>query len=311
MMENTAAVSVFRFVQRSGLALLLAILCVSLWVAGAYAEVTAEPRTQALVDELRAVTEKSREKRSADPWLQQELEGLIKRYDWPWSKTLHDEDFSAEDHELSADWKLDKRRFELDEGDGLRSEGLPNNVQPEKKPQDSSADLAEALVDELFKKIDNDDDDEPAQEPAEPAGPAVAWLPVKLPNTVALYAEIIGENKPAPASAISFLLYNGENRDAGYLLRLAGGTQPDVELLRIQPGKSAVIDSKTLTDPVLVNGDEHRISLRRNAEGAMDVLLNEEPLFQVVDKRFDHFDGVEYQNVAGNNILKRLVLYGQ
>ena len=66
---------------------------------------------QVIVDELQTLVEKSRKERAADRWLQNALEELVAKYNFPWRDRLLNDDFSDSDYKKGVVWSVNSGEY--------------------------------------------------------------------------------------------------------------------------------------------------------------------------------------------------------
>ena len=92
------------------------------------AQASDSEKLQAMVDELRALTDKARNQRAADRWLINSMDDLAARYDWPWRRKLLMEDFSDGNYNRNPAWQVISGQFWVDRRLGLRSQVTASSV---------------------------------------------------------------------------------------------------------------------------------------------------------------------------------------
>jgi hypothetical protein len=109
---------------------------------------------------------------------------------------------------------------------------------------------------------------------------------------------------------LEFGPYLGDERDSGYRLAYESANRPSISLLRVAPGRSAVIE--TIDRGVNVeDGNLHIIEWRRAADGEMVVLLDDKEIIRTLDRAHaDWFDGFTIINRGGVYELKEISISG-
>lgn len=255
----------------------------------------ADTDTQALIDELRQLSDKAREQRAADRWLQRALDDLVARYDWPWQKELVFDDFSDGDYQQHPAWQVQNGRFWVARGRGLRTRAEPGSQAGSTTGQPPSVEAAVigALLQQALGGGDGGNS-APAAQTGATGEPAAIELRAPITNAFALEASFSLET-PAGAGELAFALLQGDAGRYGYRLLLRSGTGGVAELQRIRGGRSAVVEQARLPfDPG--DGAEHRLGWRQAANGDVTVELDGQSLFSVRDKAFR--DGYQQLGVA-------------
>lgn len=100
-------------------------------------------------------------------------------------------------------------------------------------------------------------------------------------------------------NSLRFGPYQRADRSAGYRLVYRPGQKSTFELLRVFPGRSAVIESVELNKS-LDDGKRHDIEWRRGTDGTMAVLVDGREVMRTQDRSFkDPFDGFLIVNEGG------------
>ena len=81
---------------------------IAVWAPG-----SDDTNAQALVNQLRDITQRARKERAADRWLLQALEDLVAKFDWPWSKEIVKEDFYDGEYQSAPAWEVVSGQFWL------------------------------------------------------------------------------------------------------------------------------------------------------------------------------------------------------
>lgn len=294
--------------------MLVAFTCMTLLFAATptFSAESDNEQLQALVDQLRALTDKARQQRAADRWLLNDLDDLISRHDWPWRNALLTEDFSDGNYDKNPSWSVISGQFWVDGRLGLRSRSETAQAESSPaEPREKKPDLGKALLGALLQEALRGKADEPAaEEPEERHNePAEIQLPLQIPNVFALQLELSAHNPPGEAGQIAFGLYQGSQGDTGYQLILMLGEHPRLELVSKVNGKTRTIESMEMDN--IDDGQTHAIEWRRDPNGQIQVLLDEKLLFDVRDHSFRHpFKQLSIRNQAGDFAVASIALHG-
>jgi hypothetical protein len=273
--------------------------------------------TQALVDQLREITEKSRQNRAADRWLQRSLEDLIAQYDWPWRQELLYEDFSDGDYSHAPQWEPVSGQFWIDPTLGLRSRVRmqqqreeQTSRQQESQSQDVSTAILSALLQEALrseKQAEPEPETKPARE--ERYGTAEIRLPIQIPGTFAFRTELSAHNHPSEPGMMQFGFYEEADAAWGYLITLHTGDQPLIELSMLRGGRHMLIEEIAIAD--LNDGQPHEIEWRKNNYGETELRLDQQTLFRGRDRDFDRgFETLSVLNQGGDFGVRSIQLQG-
>jgi len=281
------------------------------------AQITAAPdQDTALLDELRTITQKSREQQAADRWLQRSLDDLIAKYDWPWQRKLMYEDFSDGDYTRNPAWKITQGDFKVVNNQGLSSSIKRNEPKrndepaPSKSPEDSLSSLVlGALLDKALnnKKSDKKISSAPSSTDTY-TGPNKIRLKANITNAFAITLAV-RTNQDDP-SQFDIALLQSEKGLYGYRLRIDTNTSGFIELERIRNGRGAIVDSQKL--PININDNRlHDLAWRQDQDGAVTVLLDDKPVIDVRDRAFrDNYPWLQIEHQAGELIIRSIRIDG-
>lgn len=267
---------------------------------------------QALVDQLRELTDRARQQRAADRWLLNDLEALISRHDWPWRNPLLNEDFADGDYDQNPAWSLISGQFWVDGRLGLRSRSEPAEpTTTPTEPREEKQDLGKALLGALLQEaLRGREADQPAETERERRNEsAEIQLPLQIPTVFALQLELSAHNPPGEAGQIEFSLYQGSQGNTGYRLILLLGERPNLELVSRVSGRTRVIENVEMAD--IGDGETHSLEWRRDPDGKIQVLLDGDPLVEVRDHSFRYpFTQLSIRNQVGDFAVRRVTLQG-
>ncbi|MET0106772.1 MAG: hypothetical protein ABW072_16790 [Sedimenticola sp.] len=270
---------------------------------------------QALVDELKTLTEKARQQRAADRWLLNAMEDLVFKYDWPWRDTLVSDDFSDGNYDRDPAWQLISGEFWIDGRLGLRSQSLDEADQPEaprEQQEEKKQDLGRALLGALLKEAikERRQESEQAAEPeSRRGGPAEIQLALQIPSVFAAQIEFSVHNRPSENGQLEFGIYQGQEGSSGYRLAIYTGQRPTLELLSIRRGRTTVIDTVDIAD--LGDGQSHQLEWRRGPDGQIEILVDSAEASRTRDNSFRYpFKAFAIANQAGDFAVQTVTLYG-
>lgn len=270
---------------------------------------------QSLVDQLQEISTKARKERAADRWLLNALEDLVDRYNWPWRNELLTEDFSDGDYTQDPAWKVLSGQFWVDGRLGLRSRSQADadtprqETQQKEEKQDLRGAVLGALLNQAFRSDRRREETKP--EPVKPRRnePAEIQLPLKIPSAFAVQIEFSVHNAPNENGQIEFSIYQGSESSSGYRLALYTGQRSSLELLSRRSGRTSVIDSVDLDD--ISDGSSHSLEWRRDANGQIEVLLDETQLMRTRDSSFRYpFKQLSIVNRGGDFAVGSIALHG-
>lgn len=293
---------------------LLPLLILSLACVNSAQAVEQDSDKQALLDELRQITEKARAQRAADRWLLQDLDDLLARYDWPWQQQILSEDFSDGDFTRDPRWQVLSGQFYVDDKLGLRSQVREQTV-PESTGETgtpSDAELGGMIVGALLKHALDPEGKSSSGSSAQTAQPAYreAEIALGLPVTNAFAIDSVFSIGRSQAGQFTISLFQDNNASYGYRLRVSAGSRGHIELERIRNGRAALIDSADLgSDPA--DGYEHELIWRQAPDGTVTIELDDEALISIQDRAFrDGYNWLVFGNQSGDVALRSLTISG-
>ncbi|MGE5305472.1 MAG: hypothetical protein ACM3TN_19355 [Alphaproteobacteria bacterium] len=283
----------------------IAILLTFVLVSQSQAQVDQAPaagsHTLELVDQLKDLIRGAERDQRSSAWLTQQLRELVRRYDWPWRAQLLYDDFRDGDYTSNPRWIVSNGDFWVTRDSALRSVFDP-------PPQthrrgDPAIEIMQGI---LWGGTAN------ARRETQANSQSAAEIYTRLPisNAFATKSQLRFRNNPGTSNRLEFGPYQGDARDSGYRLAYESGKVPSISLLRVAPGRSAVLDSYD-RELQLEDGSPHTVEWRRGNDGKMVVLLDEEEIIRTVDRAYsDSFDGFTFINRGGVYELKEISIFG-
>ncbi|OGQ81611.1 MAG: hypothetical protein A3F90_02290 [Deltaproteobacteria bacterium RIFCSPLOWO2_12_FULL_60_19] len=262
-----------------------------------------DARSLELVDRLKEIIQRLEKSRTTEPWLLQQLRDLVRRYDWPWRARLLSNDFADSNYRLEPPWVVERGDFRIVRGVGLKTVFVPKVTSTQKKEENPTLDILGGIFRGLT---------EPRSESTQPSQPSAAEIRAALgiTNSFALSLQIAFRGPSEGEGRFEFGPYQGRERGAGYRLGYNPGKRPVFELLRVSPGRSAVVEVSQGTLE-LEDGRPHSLEWRRAADGEMVVLLDGREIIRTLDRASgDDFDGFTLVNAGGEYTLGRIEIFG-
>ena len=287
--------------------LIFSVLLVTLSIGPLNAQVQRPPagetRTLEIVDQLKEVIQRLERSRNPDPVALQQLRDLVRRYDWPWRTRLLSTDFSDSNYRLESSWVIDQGDFRVVRGAGLRTYFVPPVRTATQKKEDSS------LGGFLGGILRGMTEPERADQPAQPSF-AEIHTELRINNAFALSLQIDARAPGQGDGRLELGPYLGRERSYGYRLAYNPGRRPSLELLRVSPGRSAVVETfQGYVD--LDDGRVHNLEWRRATDGEMVVLLDGKEMLRTLDRgAADDFDGFSVMNAGGEYTFGRIEIFG-
>ena len=266
-----------------------------------------DDRLQNMVDELNRLIDDADKARAADRQFIEDLRGVVNQYDWPWRKTIVDEDFTDGYMTKNSNWQTIAGDFQLRRGLGLYSDvEARQQPAPGSSSQTSSEEAAALLIGAIFDQAMKKDKKETATSRQHDD-----------------YASIASKKTVSNAFAIDMTLdvsslqgqfeigvYQGNPNGNGYrLVFQPGAGNGSIELLRLGSRGKSIID---LRDKLSAKGDQiHRLQWTRTKVGNMSISLNGKTILQTADRSFkDKFTGIVMNNQGGAFAVKQLTVQG-
>ncbi len=284
---------------------------------------TGDNPVRQLIDEITREIERAEQERLADPWWLRDLRNVLARYDYPWQVSIFSDDFSGRGPAPDAPWKVTAGEMLIDWRHGLRSVIEP--PRPQAQTGATGSNSGNEVVTQLFGQIlqnslgGQQGGQQSGQQAAQPAATyAAATLPVPVTNAFAMSLELSGRplggsGQPAP-TRFEWGPYIGANAAQGYRLAYNGGGQggagPALELLRLSSRGTSTLFA--VDQPVnLEDGQIHKIVWTRDLGGTMKIVLDGQPIMDLVDRSFAQpFDGLALVNGGGDFALRQLTIEG-
>ena len=274
-----------------------------------------DPQLQALVDELSALTEKSRDQRAADRWLQQALEDLVAKYHWPWRKELLSEDFSDGDYTRNPAWTVQSGKFWVDQSLGLRSRveverraKAEESTQESGSQQDVGRQILGTIAKEVFKEKGSSRETTSARKQDREMGPASIRVAAAITNAFLLKMSFSMHNEPGVEGAFEIALFQDERGDFGYTLAVDEAGLMDLH--RLRRGRRELVNGSKLENNV-GDGSVHDLVWRQAGNGQVEVLMDETKIMNLRDNAFSEgYQWLELTNLGGELSVRSVRVSG-
>jgi hypothetical protein len=291
---------------------MIASTVVALTMGWAHAQSPEDARTLELVDRLKEVIQRA-ERNRVDGATVNQLKDLVRRYDWPWRVKLLFEDFTDGDFTANPPWNVSRGEFRVIRGAGLRTfvgaDSLARPT-PSERERSGSGSAIEGILGGILRGVLEPG---PATQGSQFRGAlstAEISTPVGIGNAFAVRVRLLARERNPENSRIEFGPYRGSERDWGYRLAYSPGLRPSLEIVRLSPGRAAVVERYDGATG-LEDGRAHQLELRRDRDGAIQVLVDGKELVRTVDKGLnDFFDGFTIVNGGGEYHFERIEIYG-
>ena len=275
-----------------------------------------DTNAQALVNQLRDITQRARKERAADRWLLQALEDLVAKFDWPWSKEIVKEDFYDGEYQSAPAWEVVSGQFWVDASIGLRSRvEAPTPTQPTGKTQsqnEQNQDVGKAILGALMQEVMRPDASSSKRESSGPrgGGPAEIHLPASITNAFILKASFSTHSPSSERGELEFGILQDKVGDYGYLVTINTGERSSLDLVRVLRGRTSIVERIDMTSDLGV-GQRHDLEWRRAPEGTIEVYLDGEKFIQAYDRSFRNpFKRLAIVNRSGDFGVREINILG-
>ncbi len=283
------------------------------------AETGEASQLRSLVDELNRQLDRAERNRLADPWFLRDLRELVRRYDYPWRQSILHDDFSAGERPAPP-WQVMAGEFLADWRYGMRSvirpparQGLGGGGGKEGADEkDIAAALLGALLEQALEGKSKGKGGGAREVSIDDHARLIAK--VAIPNAFAITLRLNSRPLPGVDAHLVFGPYRAVANSPGYRLVWRSGATArgrSLELLRISP-RGGVATLELYDRPLkLDDGADHLIIWTRDRFGQMEVKVDGNILFSVLDRSFrDPFDGFTLSNLAGDIALREVRIDG-
>jgi hypothetical protein len=266
-----------------------------------------ENRTLELVDDLKDLLHKAERDQRSDPWLIRQLRDVVRRYDWPWRVSLLHDDFRDGDYTDNPSWIVSSGDFRVMRGSGLRTvfdTARQSRHLADRRGENPGMEILEGIFGGVREREVRADLRTLSTSPAE------IYTQLQISSAFAVKLRLNVRGSPDGNNRLEFGPYLSDERNLGYRLAYDSANRPSLSLLRIAPGRSAVIEIYD-REIDLEDGNPHIIEWRRGNDGEMVVLLDNKEIIRTIDRAHgDWFDGFGIINKGGVYDLKEISIFG-
>ena len=266
----------------------------------------AASRTQELVDQLKELIRGAERDQRSSPLLTKQLRELVRRYDWPWKVALLHDDFRDGDYTYDPSWIVSNGDFRVVRGSGLRT-AFDTTRQGrrlvDRRVENPAMDIFEGIFGARDREARSD------LQTTSQSG-AEIYTRLSITKAFAVKVQLKFRGNSDDDNRLEFGPYLNNERHLGYRLAYESGNRPSLSLLRIAPGRSAIIETYD-RGLDLEDGNPHIIEWRRADDGEMVVLLDDKEIIRTVDRAHsDSFNGFNIVNKGGVYELKEISIFG-
>jgi hypothetical protein len=266
----------------------------------------AASRTQELVDQLKELIRGAEKDQRSSPLLTKQLRELVRRYDWPWKVALLHDDFRDGDYTYDPSWIVSNGDFRVVRGSGLRTvfdTTRQGRRLVDKRNENPAMDIFEGIFGARDREARSD------LQTTSQSG-AEIYTRLSITKAFAVKVQLKFRGNSDDDNRLEFGPYLNNERHLGYRLAYESGNRPSLSLLRIAPGRSAIIETYD-RGLDLEDGNPHIIEWRRADDGEMVVLLDDKEIIRTIDRAHsDSFNGFNIVNKGGVYELKEISIFG-
>jgi hypothetical protein len=266
----------------------------------------AASRTQELVDQLKELIRGAERDQRSSPLLTKQLRELVRRYDWPWKVALLHDDFRDGDYTYDPSWIVSNGDFRVVRGSGLRTvfdTTRQGRRLVDKRNENPAMDIFEGIFGARDREARSD------LQTTSQSG-AEIYTRLSITKAFAVKVQLKFRGNSDDDNRLEFGPYLNNERHLGYRLAYESGNRPSLSLLRIAPGRSAIIETYD-RGLDLEDGNPHIIEWRRADDGEMVVLLDDKEIIRTIDRAHsDSFNGFNIVNKGGVYELKEISIFG-
>jgi len=262
---------------------------------------------QALIDELRRLTDEADRARAADPLFLRDLRALASRYDNPWRARLVEDDFRDGEFRSNPQWVVGSGEFYVSQS-GLESRATAAAATRSNGSNDSPSTeevVVGVIANLLTRRLNDGNDNNQQQARQQPAADAQIFLPATISNPFSMTAEVYQRRA---GSSLELLIYQGAQRSFGYSLLF----EPGKNVLLIRRGsRGAAVVQESAAPVSFETNTIHVLRWTRNADGFMTLSLDGNAVLETLDRGFrDAFDGFSLINRGGEYGLASIRIDG-
>ena len=239
--------------------------------AGTAAETTSgrfasnpNPDVQAVIEELKGHL--AQPAVQVDRGLRTRLEELVRRYDWPWSRTVLSEDFGDGDYVANPTWTAAAGQFDVSPARGLVTRKTASTTRSSTRSSgggDIASQLLGAIVSEVLQ----------SQLGTAPVAAPEIFTQVSVPESFVITIDMTAQALEKGPNRLTIGLFQDQLRTTAYQLRYTPGPGTRIALVRASGGREATLGSQALPQR-LDDGQTHQVQWRRDGTGKMAIIID-------------------------------------
>ncbi|MEH6629224.1 MAG: SEL1-like repeat protein [Halopseudomonas aestusnigri] len=264
-------------------------------------ETMGSEREDILLTQLRELDNDGQNASLSGVQYKQRIAAILADYDRPWLTRVLFDSFRDGDYNLNPRWVVESGNFSVGNRDYLyTSVPVPRTTASSQKKSD--AEQIVGIFSDIFAKAGKQEEKQDQY-----TGYAEIYNVTAISNSFSARMNVNGlvEN-----GRLIFGVYQGASRINGYRVAFNTGSNSSIELLRTSLDGQSVIGSMDLSQEL--TGDIHNVELRRDSEGLIEVVLDDDILFVANDNKLKgDFDGFVLGNHGGNFRIMELEVYSE
>jgi hypothetical protein len=263
-----------------------------------------DERLKKMIDELNKLIDDADKARAADRRFIEDLRDIVNQYDWPWRKSIMQEDFTDGYMNKDSNWQIISGDFKLERGSGLHSDIQTRQPEEPTSDRNSKEEAAALLLGAILEQALNDGKGSNKQAPN--ADHAMIASKKTISNAFAIDINL---DVRSIQGHFELGVYQGNPGGPGYRLVFLPGSNASLELQRISRRGKSIIE---VAEKISATGDRiHQLQWTRAKDGNMKVILNGKDVLHSADRSYkDAFTGIDLKNLGGAFSVKQLTIHG-
>lgn len=263
-----------------------------------------DERLKKMINELNKLIDDADKARAADRRFIEDLRDIVNQYDWPWRKSIVQEDFTDGYMNKDSNWQIVSGDFQLERGSGLHSDIQARQPSEPSSDRNSKEGAAALLLGAILEQALNDGKSSNNQ--TADADHAMIASKKTISNAFAIDINL---DVRSTQGHFEIGVYQGNPGGSGYRLVFLPGSNASLELQRISRRGKSIIE---VADKISAPGDRiHQLQWTRAKDGNMKVMLNGKDVLHSADRSYkDAFTGIDLNNSGGEFSVKQLTVHG-